>query len=118
MNFRDTWQTCENCGQRFVFPVEERRRLYKLGREDYIPPECPTCREIGEEGVKLIGHVKWYDSTKGYGFIIKADGSEIFVHRNGLSPGIYRLADGEQVEFEMRPSEKGPEAVNVAPLGE
>lgn len=118
MNFRDTWKTCEACGRDFVFTVEEQRRLYKMGTEDYEPKLCPTCRETSEEGVKLIGQVKWYDSAKGYGFIIKADGSEIFVHRTSLRAGVYALSEGEQVEFEVRQSARGPEAVNVAPLGE
>lgn len=118
MNFRDTWQTCETCGRKFVFTVDEQRRLHKMGMEDYEPKLCPACLETSEEGVKLIGRVKWYDSAKGYGFITKADGSEIFVHRTNLSAGIYTLTDDEKVEFEVRQSDKGPEAFNVAPLGE
>ena len=116
MNFRDTWLTCKACGRDFVFTVEEQRRLHKLGRQDYEPGQCPTCRQITAEGVKLIGQVKWYSPDKGYGFITKADGSEIFVHRTSLIPGVYVLADGERVEFEVRQSDKGPEAFNVAPL--
>jgi hypothetical protein len=87
MNFRDTMRTCENCGRNFVFTVEEQRRLYKMGEQGYEPKLCPTCRETSEEGVKLIGHVKWYNALKGYGFIAKADGNEIFVHRTGLADG-------------------------------
>ena len=118
MNFRDTWLTCETCSRNFVFIVEEQRRLHKIGIEDYVPNQCPTCREVSGEGVKLIGRVKWYSPDKGYGFIIKADGSEIFVHRTSLSSGVYVLADGQRVEFEVRQSDTGPEAVNVAPLGD
>ena len=116
MNFRDTWRTCEACGRDFVFTVGEQRRLHNLGAEGVEPTRCPTCRQITDEGVKLIGRVKWYNPDKGYGFIVKADGSEIFVHRTSLSPGVYRLADDERVEFEVRQSGKGPEAVNVARL--
>jgi len=117
MNFKDTMLTCEKCSRNFVFTVEEQRRLHKMGMADYEPSECPTCRQMSEKGVKLIGQVKWYDSGKGYGFITKADGSEIFVHRTSLSAGVYSLSDGESVEFEIQQSNKGPEAVNVAPLG-
>jgi CspA family cold shock protein len=117
MNFRDTWLTCETCDRNFVFTVEEQRRLHKTAMGDYVPDQCPTCREIGEEGIKLIGQVKWYSPDKGYGFITKADGSEIFVHRTSLNPGVYILSDGQRVEFEVRQSDKGPEAINVAPLG-
>jgi CspA family cold shock protein len=117
MNFKDTMQTCETCGKTFVFTVEEQRRLYAMGVQDYEPKECSTCRDVGEEGVKLIGQVKWYSQEKGYGFITKADRSEVFVHRTGLAADVHALLDGQTVEFEVRPSDKGPEAVNVAPLG-
>ncbi len=116
MNFKDTLQACETCGRDFVFTVEEQRRLHEMGLQDYQPRLCPTCREMGEEGVKLIGQVKWYSSEKGYGFITKADGSEVFVHRTNLVAGVHTLADGQTVEFEVQPSSKGPEAVQVAPL--
>lgn len=116
MNFRDTMRTCETCGRNFVYTVEEQRRLYQMGKKDYEPKLCPACRETSEEGVKLIGQVKWYDSLKGYGFIAKADRNEVFVHRTGLAPGVHELLDSQTVEFEMRQSAKGPEAFNVAPL--
>lgn len=118
MNFRDTWQICETCGRKFMFTVDEQRRLHKMGRESYVPTQCPTCRQVTDEGIKLIGQVKWYNPNKGYGFIAQADGSEVFVHRTSLSAGVYALAEGQRVEFEVRRSSKGPEAVNVAPLGE
>jgi len=118
MNFRDTMQTCETCGRNFVFTVEEQRRLYKAGEQGYEPKLCPTCREINEEGVKLIGHVKWYNALKGYGFIAKADRSEVFVHRTGLADDVHDLFEGQKVEFEVRPTAKGLEAFNVAPIGE
>ena len=118
MNFRDTMRTCETCGRNFVFTVEEQRRLYKIGKQDYEPKLCSTCREISDEGVKLIGQVKWYNALKGYGFIAKADRSEIFVHRTGLIEGVHDLLEGQEVEFEVRQSAKGPEAFNVAPIGE
>jgi len=116
MNFKDTLQTCETCGRDFVFTVEEQRRLREMGIQDYQPKLCSTCREVSEEGVKLIGQVKWYSSEKGYGFITKADGSEVFVHRTRLAAGVHTLVDGQTVEFEIQASSKGPEAIQVAPL--
>ena len=118
MNFRDTLQTCETCGKDFVFTVEEQRRLHEMGVQDYEPRLCPTCRETSAEGFKLIGQVKWYSPEKGYGFITKADGSEVFFHRTKLIAGVYSLADGQRVEFEVQQSDRGPEAINVAPLDE
>lgn len=115
MNFRDTWQSCETCGKKFIYTVEEQRRLHTLGMGDYAPTQCPTCRQSDMEGVKLIGQIKWYNSEKGYGFITKADGSEIFFHRSNLS-GAHTVSEGQTVEFGIVQTDKGPEAVNVEPL--
>lgn len=118
MNFKDTMRACETCGRNFVFTVGEQRRLHKLGQQGYEPKLCRTCRQTSKDDVKLIGEIKWYNALKGYGFIAKADRSEIFVHRTGLVEGVRDLYDGQQVEFEVRQSAKGPEAFNVAPIGE
>ena len=116
MNFKDRWITCETCDRKFVFTVGEQRRLHKLEQTEYVPTQCPTCRQVTTEGVKLIGYVKWYNPEKGYGFISKANGNEIFVHRTSLSEDTVALAEGARVEFEEQRSDKGPEAIKVAPL--
>ena len=60
------------------------------------------------------GVVKWFNDKKGFGFIKKEDGSDIFVHYTGvISEGFKTLAEGDQVEFEVESSEKGPRAVDV-----
>ncbi len=62
------------------------------------------------------GTVKWFSAQKGYGFIVPNDGSkDVFVHVNGLAPGVTALADGQAVEYEVQSSQKGPQAVNVRP---
>ena len=58
--------------------------------------------------------MKWFDAQKGYGFIRKPDGDEIFFHRNSLaSADPSNVMEGRQVLFEERESPKGPEAVEV-----
>jgi len=72
-----------------------------------------------EEGieVKLIGTVKWFSREKGYGFITKADGKDLFFHRADMSRGEHTWPqEGEQVEFQIRRTDKGPEAFNVSLL--
>ncbi len=62
----------------------------------------------------MKGTVKWFNDSKGYGFIEKPDGDDIFVHFSAIeADGFRTLAEGEEVEFEIRDSEKGPQAANV-----
>ena len=65
----------------------------------------------------MIGKVKWFDSKKGYGFILSEEGREIFVHYTGIvAEGFKALTEGQSVEFEIGSNEKGEQAVNVTVL--
>jgi len=60
------------------------------------------------------GTVKWFNASKGYGFIARNDGNDVFVHFSSLQGNGYRtLNEGDQVEFEVASSEKGLEAKEV-----
>jgi len=64
-----------------------------------------------------IGTVKFFNNDKGFGFISREDGEDIFVHfSNIVGDGHRSLSDGQQVEFEIGPGRKGDEAKNVRPL--
>lgn len=63
------------------------------------------------------GTVKWFNNSKGYGFIERDDGEELFVHFSGIKgQGFRTLRDGQAVEFDVEQDAKGPRAVNVTPL--
>jgi len=65
----------------------------------------------------VTGRVKWFDEKKGFGFIEREGGSDVFVHfRSIAGSGFKTLSDGQKVEFEVEDGEKGPQAVNVHPL--
>ncbi|MCC6705410.1 MAG: cold shock domain-containing protein [Thermomicrobiales bacterium] len=60
------------------------------------------------------GTVKWFDPDRGFGFIAADDGTaDRFVHRRGFEPGLFELADGDEVSFDSNDSPRGPAAVNV-----
>ncbi len=64
--------------------------------------------------MKEIGKVKWFNETKGYGFIGRENGADVFVHYSAIQgKGFKTLEEGQEVEFEVTRGPKGLQAVNV-----
>ncbi len=60
------------------------------------------------------GIVKWFNDSKGYGFIEREDGPDVFVHHSGIdASGFKSLSEGDRVNFEIEQGQKGPAATNV-----
>lgn len=157
MAFSDEMLECTQCGTKFIFTVDEQRRMAEQGDTVEAPELCPVCRSetpgaaaeapakkapakktppkkapVKKASVektstddvsgvsfteRYYGEVKWFNESKGYGFITQDGGDDIFVHYSGIEgDGFKVLAEGERVEFEIENTAKGPQAVHVIPL--
>ncbi|HID63915.1 MAG TPA: hypothetical protein EYP49_14435 [Anaerolineae bacterium] len=119
--FADKMLQCKECGAQFIFTVTEQREMAEGDQPVSDPELCPNCRQKGPTTTvasgRQRGQVKWFSRQRGYGFIIVEDSrEEIFVHRTDLE-GVYSLEEGQEVEFEIETTPKGPEAVRVSLLG-
>jgi CspA family cold shock protein len=118
--FADRMLQCKECGTQFIFTVSEQREMAESGLPVSDPELCPNCRQekptTTATSGRQRGRVKWFSRQRGYGFIIvEGTAEEIFVHRTDLE-GVYSLREGQEVEFEIEATPKGPEAVRVSPL--
>ncbi len=69
---------------------------------------------LDKEVTKMIGKVKWFNAEKGFGFIEREDGDDVFVHFSAIqAEGFKTLEEGQEVEFEIVEGARGPQAANV-----
>jgi CspA family cold shock protein len=142
MNYSDTWAEDEN-GDRFVFTMEMKRRLAEaelpiepeyLKELGEIQPqsrpqqEKPVRRSEEREAVrvpeviqidpatgKYIGTLKWYNPSRGYGFIARGAGEDIFFHKTSSIVDPTDLQEGQWLLYDVEERNKGPEATEVEP---
>jgi cold shock protein len=78
-------------------------------------PDPP--RQVARRSRLTQGTVKWFSNEKGYGFIARPDGDDVFVHYSAISGEGYRtLTEGQAVEFDIVEGPKGKQAANVRPV--
>lgn len=142
MNFTDRWAT-DSEGNRFVFTVEMQRKLHQAGlplepeslseladvpapapvRDQVDEPVrraepeqddlMPETVQIDPETGKYIGRLKWYNPARGYGFIARGAGEDIFFHKTGALVDPTALDEGQWVLYDVEDRKKGPEATEV-----
>jgi CspA family cold shock protein len=92
--------------------------------EDHVCEVCASRLDRGIEDLRflqevramarLTGTVKWFNDAKGYGFISREGGPDVFVHFSAIQGnGFKSLAEGDRVEFEIVQGQKGPQAADV-----
>lgn len=85
-----------------------------LVAEGKVFPEMENCVFLRSQAVREIGKVKWFNAAKGYGFIQRQTGEDVFVHYSAIQMNGYRALDeGAEVEFEVKTGPKGLQAENV-----
>jgi cold shock protein len=91
-------------------PDSSGLRVYPHEAAAVHPSQC-------QEGYEVQGTVKWFNNSKGFGFIGREDGPDVFVHYSAITGDGYRtLQEGDPVEFEIVQGPKGPQAANVTKI--
>ncbi|MBK8901223.1 MAG: cold shock domain-containing protein [Anaerolineaceae bacterium] len=77
--------------------------------------EMPDTIQIDPQTGKYIGRMKWYNSQKGYGFIMRGGGEEIFFHKSNTVRDPETIQEGQWILYDVEETRKGPEATDVEP---
>ncbi len=101
---------CSECGTNFLWAAEDQA--------GHTPPpaHCPMCRRLAPPAGQRRGTIKWFNRSKGFGFITGIDGSEVFVHKSGLVEGQSLPRTGQLVQFKLATGPRGVQAAEVTIL--
>jgi cold shock protein len=87
--------------------------LASVAPADQLHSFTPQGKRNGSMA-RITGTVKWFNDAKGFGFISREGGPDVFVHFSAINqPGFKSLGEGDQVEFEIVQGQKGPQAADV-----
>jgi CspA family cold shock protein len=96
-----------------------KRPIFLVRQFDYLNLNCYyiniKCVQAHKEEVKMEhGKVKWFNAEKGFGFIERENGDDVFVHFSAIqTDGFKSLDEGQAVTFEVEQGQRGPQATNV-----
>ena len=94
-------------------PKVEKETKPQESKRDEI--EEPESIQIDPMSGKYVGRVKWYNARKGYGFLLRGAGEEIFFHRSSALGDAEELKDGQWILYDVEETDKGPEATDIEP---
>jgi cold shock protein len=104
-------------GSASCFPSFEQFPRRRTGRRPTGQQSGPGRATKGGDWLVATGTVKWFNPDKGYGFITREDGDDVFVHFSAIQGEGYRnLDENQKVEFDVTQGPKGPQAANVRPV--
>lgn len=82
---------------------------------DKVEVAEPESIQIDPMSGKYVGRVKWYNARKGYGFLLRGAGEEIFFHRSSAVGDADEFKDGQWILYDVEETNKGPEATDIEP---
>ena len=100
----------------YFFPCWKQTRV--VNQNSVLTEKVPTGKgELPEMSERVTGTVKWFNGQKGYGFIARDGGEDVFVHYSAIEgQGFRNLEEGDRVEFSVEQGRKGPAAAEVRRL--
>jgi CspA family cold shock protein len=97
--------------------AKEQHNAYTFSRTFWNRGLLGDPRKEGAHVERLKGTVKWFNNAKGYGFLGRDDGPDVFIHYSSITTEGYKsLQEGDKVEFEIVQGQKGPQAANVTKI--
>lgn len=117
----DLYLICLECQNEFVFTGFQQKKAKQKNEAVDIPSYCLLCqlqkarlKAKERENSTLRGRIKWFNHSRGIGFIKSDDGDEIFLHHSGIENKRHkRLRRGQHVQFQVEKSEKGLQATQL-----
>lgn len=97
--------------------ANQERTSNKPSRSDSSGEDfpMPDTIQIDPMSGKYIGRMKWYNNKKGYGFIMRGGGEEIFFHKSNTAEDLGTIQEGQWILYDVEETRKGPEATDVEP---